>query len=228
MRLALAQLNSTVGDIPGNERKARGAIEQALDAGAQLVVFPELFITGYPPEDLLLKDHFLTDARAAVERLAGVAPDLVVLMGLPARDIDVFNTAAVLAGGRVQVLYRKVYLPNYGVFDEHRYFEPGRGHILIETPEGVLGVCVCEDSWSARGPVVTQGDAGAQVVININASPYHKNKLAERIDMLGERARRARSSRWRMSAAACLRTCPLACSSHSYRPTRTRVALDSA
>src|SRR5438270_7812607 len=112
LRLALAQLNPTVGDIAGNEARARETIDAAREAGAQLVVFPELYITGYPPEDLLLKEHFLRDARAAVDRLAGAAPDVVVVVGFPERDVDVYNAAAVLAGGEVRATYRKVYLPN--------------------------------------------------------------------------------------------------------------------
>jgi NAD+ synthase (glutamine-hydrolysing) len=189
MRLALAQLNPTVGDIPGNERKARGAIERAAEAGAQLVVFPELFVTGYPPEDLLLKDHFLADARAAVERLAGAAPDRVVLMGLPARDIDVFNTAAVLAGGRVQALYRKVYLPNYGVFDEHRYFQSGDRGGLLEVGDARVGVTICEDIWEPGPPLSDEALAGATVIVNLSASPYHAGKGAERERMVVQRAR---------------------------------------
>src|SRR5205823_59099 len=120
LRLALAQLNPTVGDIAGNEAKAREAIARARDAGAQLVLFPELMITGYPPEDLLLKEHFLRDARAAVDRLAEETRDLVAVIGFPERDIDAYNAAGVLADGALRATYRKVYLPNYGVFDEER------------------------------------------------------------------------------------------------------------
>src|SRR5437899_514379 len=122
LRLALCQVNATVGDIGGNAEKVRGGIAEARDAGAALVLFPELAITGYPPEDLLLKEHFLRDARAAVERLAEETRDLVAVIGFPERDIDVYNAAAVLAEGGLRATYRKVYLPNYGVFDEERYF----------------------------------------------------------------------------------------------------------
>jgi NAD+ synthase (glutamine-hydrolysing) len=193
--IALAQINPTVGDVAGNAELAVSSIERAVRGGAAAVALPELAITGYPPEDLLLKRSFIDANVDALNAVAAKTDDILAVIGFVEPSGDrLYNSAALCHGGRVVAIYRKHLLPNYGVFDEHRYFESGRGHILIETPEGVLGVCVCEDAWSAKGPVVTQGDAGAQVVININASPYHKNKLAQRIEMLGERARRARSS----------------------------------
>jgi NAD+ synthase (glutamine-hydrolysing) len=195
IRIALAQINPTVGDVAGNAQLAVSSIERAVRSGAAAVALPELAITGYPPEDLLLKGSFIEANVDALNEVARRTDDILAVVGFVEPSGDrLYNSAALCHGGRVVGVYRKHLLPNYGVFDEHRYFESGRGHILIETPEGVLGVCVCEDAWSVKGPVVTQGDAGAQIVININASPYHKNKLAERIKMLGERARRARSS----------------------------------
>ena len=119
MRIALAQINATVGDIAGNEALDRRAAARGARAGAQLVLFPELAVTGYPPEDLLLKEHFLADARAALDRIAAEAQDIVAVVGFPERADDVYNAAAVLADGEVQAIYRKVNLPNYGVFDEH-------------------------------------------------------------------------------------------------------------
>jgi NAD+ synthase (glutamine-hydrolysing) len=195
MRIALAQINPTVGDIAGNTRLILDSVRRAARYGAAVVAVPELAITGYPPEDLVLKRTFIEANVAALREIAVATDESLVVVGFvePSRE-RLYNSAALCHRGRVLGIYRKHLLPNYGVFDEHRYFESGRGHTLIETPEGVIGVCVCEDAWSDRGPVVTQGDAGAQIVVNINASPYHKNKLAERIDMLGERARRARSS----------------------------------
>src|SRR3954447_19660440 len=127
MRLALAQINSVVGDIEGNARKVRDHLARARDEGAQLVLFPELAITGYPPEDLLLKEHFLREAQEAVARIAQEVHDVVAVLGFPERGEDVFNAAAVLAGGEVKAVYRKVNLPNYGVFDEVRYFQTGPG-----------------------------------------------------------------------------------------------------
>src|SRR4051812_20463580 len=132
MRLALHQLNATVGDLAGNEAAIRDGIAKAKDAGAQVVAFPELAITGYPPEDLLLKEHFLRDARAAVDRLAGEARGIVALVGFPERADDVYNSCAVLADGAVQGIYRKMRLPNYGVFDEVRYFQSGNRPMVLE------------------------------------------------------------------------------------------------
>ena len=131
MRIALAQLNTVVGDIAGNEQLILRGIEQARDAGAQLVLFPELSVTGYPPEDLLLKEHFLAAARDAVDRIAGACTGIVALVGFPERTDDVFNAAALCADGEIQGIYRKMHLPNYGVFDEVRYFQSGRGGAII-------------------------------------------------------------------------------------------------
>jgi NAD+ synthase (glutamine-hydrolysing) len=189
VRVALAQLNPTVGDIAGNEAKALEALETARAAGAQLVLFPELYITGYPPEDLLLKEHFLRDARAAVQRLAEASRDLVTVVGFPERDVDVFNAAAVLAGGEVAALYRKVYLPNYGVFDEQRYFQSGTGGGIVELDGLRLGVTICEDIWEPGPPLSDEALAGATVIANISASPYHAGKGEERERMIEQRAR---------------------------------------
>jgi NAD+ synthase (glutamine-hydrolysing) len=189
VRVALAQLNPTVGDIAGNEAKALEALKGARDAGAQLVLFPELYITGYPPEDLLLKEHFLRDARAAVERLAQASRGLVTVVGFPERDVDVFNAAAVLADGEVAAIYRKVYLPNYGVFDEQRYFQSGTGGGIVELDGLRLGVTICEDIWEPGPPLSDEALAGATVIANISASPYHAGKGLERERMIEQRAR---------------------------------------
>jgi NAD+ synthase (glutamine-hydrolysing) len=189
VRIALAQLNPTVGDIPGNEAKGLEAIARAREAGAQLLVLPELFVTGYPPEDLLLKEHFLRDARAAVERLAQACGDLVVVVGFPERDIDVYNSAAVLQDGEVRGVYRKVYLPNYGVFDEHRYFQAGEGPGILDLDGVRLGLTVCEDIWEPGPPLTDEALAGATVILNLSASPYHAGKGAERELMIAQRAR---------------------------------------
>jgi NAD+ synthase (glutamine-hydrolysing) len=189
VRIALAQLNPTVGDIAGNEAKALEALKGARDAGAQLVLFPELYITGYPPEDLLLKEHFLRDARAAVERLAQASRGLVTVVGFPERDVDVFNAAAVLADGEVAAIYRKVYLPNYGVFDEQRYFQSGTGGGIVELDGLRLGVTICEDIWEPGPPLSDEALAGATVIANISASPYHAGKGLERERMIEQRAR---------------------------------------
>jgi NAD+ synthase (glutamine-hydrolysing) len=189
MRLALQQLNATVGDLAGNEAAIREGIGQAKAAGAQIVAFPELAITGYPPEDLLLKEHFLRDAREAVERLAEDAQGIVALVGFPERADDVYNAVAVLADGELQGIYRKMRLPNYGVFDEVRYFQAGTEPAVIEVDGVTVGLTICEDDWVPDGPIVDEALAGAEIVINISASPYQAGKPAERETMLKQRAR---------------------------------------
>ena len=195
IRIALAQVGPVVGDISGNAEMVKRAMEDAATAGAQVVALPEMVITGYPPEDLLLKRSFVGANLAAIEDIASASTDVLAIVGFVDEDAGrLFNAAAICKDGRLLGIYRKQLLPNYGVFDEDRYFEAGTEHLLIETPEGIIGVCVCEDAWSDTGPVITQGDAGAQVVVNINASPFHKNKLEERTEMLAQRAVRADAS----------------------------------
>jgi NAD+ synthase (glutamine-hydrolysing) len=184
-----------VGDIDGNAERLVEAIDKAQAAGAQLLVTPELSITGYPPDDLLLKPTFLQANEEAARAVAERARDVLAVIGFVEVMGEVLhNSAAICHGGRIIATYRKHLLPNYGVFDERRHFTPGRGHTLLETTDAVLGVTVCEDVWDPGGPVVKQGQAGAQIVLNINASPYHKGKLSERAEMLGERARAAGAS----------------------------------
>jgi NAD+ synthase (glutamine-hydrolysing) len=189
LRVALAQLNTTVGDIDGNAAKVAGAIDAARADGAQLVVVPELAVTGYPPEDLLLKTHFVDAAGAAVRELAGACHGIVALVGFPEGSDDVYNAAAVLADGEVVAVYRKMFLPNYGVFDEHRYFRAGHEAALIELNGAVIGLTVCEDIWEPGPPASSEALAGAQVIVNLSASPYHAGKPSEREQMLVQRAR---------------------------------------
>ncbi len=189
MRLALHQLNATVGDIAGNERAIRDGIARAKKTGAQIVLFPELAVTGYPPEDLLLKEHFLADARAAVDRIAADAKGIVALVGFPERTSDVFNALAVCADGDVQGVYRKMRLPNYGVFDEVRYFQAGTEPALIDVDGVTVGLSICEDIWVPGPPLTDEALAGASLLINISASPYHAGKPEEREQMLAQRAR---------------------------------------
>jgi NAD+ synthase (glutamine-hydrolysing) len=188
-QLALSQMNATVGDIAGNEAKITEQISAAAARGAQLVLFPELAITGYPPEDLLLKEHFLKDARAALDRIAQGTDEVVALVGFPERADDVYNACAVLAEGEVKAIYRKVYLPNYGVFDEQRYFQSGPGGAMIELGDVTIGLSVCEDIWEPGPPASDEALAGATVLVNISASPYHAGKGLERERMLVQRAR---------------------------------------
>ena len=195
IRIALAQVGPVVGDIDGNVRLIERALGHASDAGAQVVALPELAITGYPPEDLLLKRSFVGANRKALDRVVSMTDQVLAVIGfVDEQNGKLFNAAAVAQEGRLLGIYRKQLLPNYGVFDEDRYFEPGTEHLLIDTDLGVIGVCVCEDAWSDTGPVIAQGDAGAQVVVNINASPFHKNKLEERMEMLSQRAKKANAS----------------------------------
>jgi NAD+ synthase (glutamine-hydrolysing) len=189
MRLGLCQMNATVGDIAGNAERIRAGMRDAAQAGAELVLFPELALTGYPPEDLLLKEHFLADAAAALHELASDARELVAVVGYPERAEDVYNAAAILAGGRVHAIYRKVYLPNYGVFDEQRYFQAGAGGAVIDFDGRRLGVTVCEDIWEPGPPASEEALAGATLILNISASPYHAGKGAERERMCAQRAR---------------------------------------
>src|SRR3954464_7457150 len=191
LRVALAQINSVVGDIPGNTSKIREWIGRAREEDAQLVIFPELALTGYPPEDLLLKTHFVDAAGAALEELAHETDDgdIVALVGFPERRDDVYNACAVLADGGVAAVYRKMFLPNYGVFDEARYFQSGTEAALIELNGVAIGLTVCEDIWEPGPPATTEALAGAQVIVHPSASPYYAGKPLERERMLVQRAR---------------------------------------
>src|ERR671939_1940034 len=161
LRAALAQINPVVGDIAGNAQKIREYIDRARDEGAHLVVFPELALTGYPPEDLLLKTHFLDAAAAALRSLAAEVRDVVALVGFPERADDVYNAAAVLADGEVAAVYRKIFLPNYGVFDEQRYFASGSEAAVFELDGVTIGLTICEDIWEPGPPATTAALAGA-------------------------------------------------------------------
>jgi NAD+ synthase (glutamine-hydrolysing) len=189
MRLALCQMNSTVGDIDGNAARIRDAQRQATEAQADLVLFPELALTGYPPEDLLLREDFLARAASALEQIAAGTHGPVAVVGFPERAEDVYNAAAVLADGRVHAIYRKVHLPNYGVFDEQRYFQAGSAGAVIDIGGQRVGLTVCEDIWEPGPPATEEALAGATLIVNISASPYHAGKGAQRERMFAQRAR---------------------------------------
>jgi NAD+ synthase (glutamine-hydrolysing) len=189
LRLALAQIDCRVGDLEGNAARIAARIAEARDAGAELVLFPELAVTGYPPEDLLLKEHFLQAAGEAVADLAREAQGIVVLVGFPERADDVHNALAVLAAGELQAVYRKSVLPNYGVFDEQRYFQVGDGGAVLELGDARLGLTICEDIWTPGPPASDEALAGAALILNASASPYHAGKGIERERMLVQRAR---------------------------------------
>ncbi len=190
VRIALAQINTTVGDLAGNELKIVGAISRARDLGADLVALPELAVTGYPPEDLLLKPGFVSANQATLERIARAAAGTTAVVGFCHRDDDLYNAAAVLHAGRVAAVYHKAHLPTYAVFDEDRYFRAGHEPLVVSAGEGALqfGVNICEDIWVPAGPTEAQALAGAQLVVNISASPYHAGKGAARERMLATRA----------------------------------------
>jgi NAD+ synthase (glutamine-hydrolysing) len=188
MRLALAQINSTVGDIAGNTVKIIDYVRRARADGAELVAFPELAISGYPPEDLLLKPSFLKQCEASLDEIVLASQDIVVVVGYPEAAEAVYNSAAVICDGRVAGICRKERLPNYGVFDEQRYFRPGSPGPLFKLGDDIFAVNICEDIWYPTGPASVQSAAGAELIVNINASPFHQGKVRERDRMLGTRA----------------------------------------
>ena len=189
MRLALAQINTVVGELEGNRRRILAALDEARSHRAELVLFPELAVTGYPPEDLLLRPAFVRAAEASLREIAAACTDLVALVGTPWFDRDLFNACAVCAGGDVRAVYRKRFLPNYGVFDEDRYFAPGRDLLLLRLGDIVVGPTICEDLWQPGPPATDLSLAGAQLLANLSASPYHVGKAEEREEMLVTRAR---------------------------------------
>ena len=207
LQVAGAQINLTVGDLEGNERRIEDAMDRASQEGADVLLLPELAISGYPPEDLVLRRDFVEANIAVLRRLARRSDDLMTVVGFVdfatgtgSRSVDaepraVANAAAILSRGRIEGIYHKVHLPNYGVFDEDRYFVVGSDPDRLWEAAGVpVGVSICEDIWLDDGPPTLQARAGAEVLLNINASPFHRGKAAEREDMLAARARAGNAS----------------------------------
>jgi NAD+ synthase (glutamine-hydrolysing) len=188
VRIGLAQMNATVGAIEANVQRIRAGLDAARSADVDIVAFPELSVCGYPPEDLLLKPAFIEANRAAIEELAPATTGLTAVIGFADRRFDLFNAAAVLHDGQWLGTYHKQRLPNYGVFDELRYFKPGRGELLVCVKGAWVGVSVCEDIWLPGGPVGRLARAGADIIVNINASPFHRGKWRDRHRMLATRA----------------------------------------
>jgi NAD+ synthase (glutamine-hydrolysing) len=189
IRIALAQMETVVGDLSGNVRRIVAWMERARALGANLVCFPELALTGYPPEDLLLMPHFIQRNLEALERLAREARDIYSVVGFVDRQDDIFNAAAVLGEGRVLATYRKQFLPTYGVFDEDRYFQAGRQALVLDLEGARVGLTICEDLWYPAGPARVEAlQGGAQVVVNLSSSPYHMGKGRAREQMLATRA----------------------------------------
>jgi NAD+ synthase (glutamine-hydrolysing) len=189
VRLALGQINTVVGDLDGNRALILDRLAEARANAADLVLFPELAVTGYPPEDLLLRPGFVRAAESCVEEIAREARGTTVLLGAPRFDRDLYNACYVLAGGEVKAIYRKRFLPNYGVFDEDRYFAPGRDLILLEHGKTLIGPTVCEDMWQPGPPATDLALAGAELLVNISASPFYVGRDSEREEMFVTRAR---------------------------------------
>jgi NAD+ synthase (glutamine-hydrolysing) len=189
MRLALAQIDSVVGDLDGNRDRVLTRLAQARDAGAELVLFPELVVTGYPPEDLLLRPSFIEAAERTIREIAAETAGVAALVGFPHFDGDLYNAGAVCSEGEVKAIYRKRFLPNYGVFDEDRYFAPGRDLVLLRLGESLVGVTICEDMWQPGPPATDLALAGAHLLVNLSASPFHVGKDREREEMFAARAR---------------------------------------
>jgi NAD+ synthase (glutamine-hydrolysing) len=189
MRLALAQINTTVGDLDGNRDRILRGLQEAKAAGADLLLFPELAVTGYPPEDLLLRPGFVRAAEESLGAIVRATNGIVAFVGVPHFDRDLFNACAICADGELKALYRKRFLPNYGVFDEDRYFAPARDLVLLEHGGTLIGPTICEDMWQPGPPATDLALAGAQLLTNISASPFHVGRDREREEMFATRAR---------------------------------------
>lgn len=187
-RLAMAQMNATVGDLDGNAERIVASICEARSLHADLVAFPELALPGYPPEDLLLKPQFIRENHEYLRRVAAECSAITAIVGFIDSDADIYNAAAVIHDGKIVGIYHKMYLPNYGVFDEDRYFAAGRECPVYTVSGTPVGVNICEDIWYATGPAVAQRTAGAELIVNINGSPFHAGKRAFREKMLATRA----------------------------------------
>jgi len=188
LRIGMSQINTTVGDFTGNTRKILEAIAAARSLGVDLITFPELAICGYPPEDLLFKPQFIEENLKSLEKVIKQTSGLAVIVGFVDAKSDIYNAAAIIYDGKLVSIYHKIYLPNYGVFDENRYFQAGREY-PVYTMFGVgIGVNICEDIWYEAGPATAQAYAGAEVIVNISASPYHFGKENDRERMLATRA----------------------------------------
>lgn len=189
LNLALAQMNHVVGDFEGNFRKIVKQIDRAKKAGVDVVAFPEMCLPGYPPEDLLLKPEFIQENLAYLKKILPHTEDIMAIIGFVDRGDDIYNAAAVLYGGEVLGTYHKIFLPNYGVFDENRYFQAGKKVQVFILNDIRIGVNICEDIWYPGGPTREQAlYGGAEVIVNISSSPYHYGKAQERLGMLSTRA----------------------------------------
>jgi NAD+ synthase (glutamine-hydrolysing) len=192
MRLALAQIDPVVGDLEGNRELILARIEEARAAGADLVILPELAVTGYPPEDLLLRPGFVRAARASLEQIAAETRDIVALVGVPLHERALYNACAICTDGKIAGWGKKWHLPNYGVFDEKRYFASGDELALVAVAGTKVGITICEDMWVSGPPTTELVSAGAELIVNLSASPFHVGRAQEREAIFAARARESR------------------------------------
>jgi len=190
IRISLAQMNSTVGDYPGNVEKIKDFISKADEKGADLILFPELSLNGYPPEDLILKTQFLKDSLKSIEEIQDFSKskDVVIVLGAVDWDVESYNSAFVIYKGEIYGSYKKMFLPNYSVFDEKRYFTAGRAPFLMEMERIKIGITICEDLWVPNGPAVSLAQNGANLILNLSSSPFYKGRNKVRFEMLKTRA----------------------------------------
>ncbi|PNR99078.1 NAD synthetase [Petrotoga mexicana DSM 14811] len=190
IRISLAQMNSTVGDYQGNIEKIKDFISKADEKGADLILFPELTLNGYPPEDLILKTQFLRDSLKSIKEIQDFSEskDVVIVLGAVDWDVESYNTAFVIYKGEIYGSYKKMFLPNYSVFDEKRYFTAGRTPFLMEIERIKIGITICEDLWVPNGPAVSLAQNGANLILNLSSSPFYKGRNKVRFEMLKTRA----------------------------------------
>ena len=191
IRIAIGQINTTVGDLEGNSNKILSCMKEAASKDIDLVVFPELSITGYPPEDLLLKPHFIKENFKCLKNISQKTGDTIAIVGfVDEKDGDIYNSAAVICNKKIICVYHKMHLPNYGIFDEKRYFKPGLRNALVKTKDFSFGLNICEDIWTQRSRIEERAFSKVQFLVNISASPYHINKIREREKVIGAKAKR--------------------------------------
>src|SRR4030042_1936568 len=189
LRIGLCQINTTVGDIEGNTRKILDYMKKGKKMAADLLVFPEMAVTGYPPEDLLLMPKFIEANLKAIQRIAKATTSVTAIVGFVDKNHDIYNSAAILHDGQMVDVYSKTFLPNYGVFDENRYFQAGKENLIFTLGSTLIGPSICEDLWYPGDPIRTQTlQGGAELIINISSSPYHAGKTASRDRMISTRA----------------------------------------
>jgi len=180
IRIAVAQINTIVGDLAGNAEKILFCIDEARQKGVDLVVFPELALTGYPPEDLLLKPHFIKENLKCLTRIAMATKDIMAIVGFVDTKLDaIYNSAGILTDKKVSYVYHKMHLPNYGVFDEKRYFKSGVRKVIIKAKDFSFAVNICEDMWASENIAARRILQGAQFLVNISASPYYLGKAID-------------------------------------------------